>query len=108
ELDGERRARLLREARAAAAVPHPGVVTLHDIVSVDGRDLLVMELVEGRTVAAALAGGAPPVEVGVRWVLGVADALVAAHARGVLHRDIKAANVMVTDDGAVKVLDFGL
>ncbi|HVV84979.1 MAG TPA: serine/threonine-protein kinase, partial [Kofleriaceae bacterium] len=107
-LDPERKARMLREAKAAAAVPHPGVVTLFDIVAVDGRDLLVMELVEGQTVAAALAAGAPPLAVGLGWILGVADALVAAHERHILHRDIKAANVMVTPAGTVKVLDFGL
>jgi tetratricopeptide (TPR) repeat protein len=107
-VDPERKVRMLREARAAAAVPHPGVVTLYDIDSVDGRDLLVMELVEGQTVAAALAAGRPPVATGLAWVLGVADALVAAHARSILHRDIKAANVMVTPAGTVKVLDFGL
>ena len=107
--DVERRARMLREARAAAAIRHPNVVTLFDIVSDDGQDILVMELVEGRTLSDALRkDGAPPLETALRWIEGVADALVAAHARGILHRDIKAANLMVTTDGGVKVLDFGL
>ena len=106
--DVERHARMIREARAAAAIRHPNVVTLFDIVTHDGNDLLVMELVEGRTLSEALRkDGAPELEVGLRWIEGVADALVAAHARGILHRDIKAANIMVTPDG-VKVLDFGL
>jgi serine/threonine protein kinase/tetratricopeptide (TPR) repeat protein len=106
--DVERHARMIREARAAAAIRHPNVVTLFDIITHDGNDLLVMELVEGRTLSEALRkDGAPELEVALRWIEGVADALVAAHARGILHRDIKAANIMVTPDG-VKVLDFGL
>ncbi|MBA3465629.1 MAG: protein kinase [Deltaproteobacteria bacterium] len=107
--DVERRARMLREARAAAAIRHPSVVTLFDIVNHQGDDILVMELVEGRTLSEALRkDGAPSLEVGLRWIHGIAEALVAAHARGILHRDIKAANIMVTPDGGVKVLDFGL
>jgi len=106
--DPERRARMLREARAAAAIRHAHVVTLFDIVSHQGDDILVMELVEGRTLAEALrAGGAPPLETALRWIEEVARALVAAHSRGILHRDIKAANIMIGPDG-VKVLDFGL
>jgi len=106
--DVERRARMIREARAAAAIRHANVVTLFDIVTHEGDDILVMELVEGRTLSDALRkDGAPALELGLRWIEGVADALVAAHARGILHRDIKAANIMVTPDG-VKVLDFGL
>jgi serine/threonine protein kinase len=106
--DVERRARMLREARAAAAIRHPSVVTLFDIVNHQGDDILVMELVEGRTLSEALRKDGPPsLEVGLRWIHGIAEALVAAHARGILHRDIKAANIMITPDG-VKVLDFGL
>jgi serine/threonine protein kinase len=108
--DPERRARLLREARAAAAIRHVNVVTLFDIVEAEaGGDILVMELVEGRTLSDVLRKeGAPPLETALRWIEGVADALVAAHGRRILHRDIKAANIMVTPDGGVKVLDFGL
>jgi hypothetical protein len=107
--DPERRARLLREARAAAAIRHVNVVTLFDIVEDRTGDLLVMELVEGRTLADVLRkDGPPPLETALRWIEGVADALVTAHARGILHRDIKAANIMVTSDGGIKVLDFGL
>ena len=106
--DVERRARMLREARAAAAIRHRNVVTLFDIVSHQGQDILVMELVDGRTLSEELRKAGPPaLETALRWIEGVADALVAAHDRGVLHRDIKAANIMVTPDG-VKVLDFGL
>ncbi|MBA3539015.1 MAG: serine/threonine protein kinase, partial [Deltaproteobacteria bacterium] len=106
--DVERRTRMLREAKAAAAIRHANVVTLFDIVKHAGDDILVMELVEGRTLSDTLRkDGAPSLEVALRWIQGVAEALVAAHARGILHRDIKAANIMVTPDG-VKVLDFGL
>src|SRR5262245_36327533 len=107
--DAERHARMLREARAAAAIRHPNVVTLFDIVEDEGGDILVMELVEGRTLFDVLRkDGAPSIEVALRWIEGIADALVAAHTRRILHRDIKAANIMVTPDGGVKVLDFGL
>src|SRR5258706_1227721 len=107
--DAERRARMLREARAAAAIRHANVVTLYDIVEHDGGDILVMELVEGRTVSDLLRkDGAPALEVALRWIEEVAAALAAAHARNILHRDIKAANIMVTSDGSIKVLDFGL
>jgi serine/threonine protein kinase len=108
--DAERRARMLREARAAAAIRHANVVTLFDIVeNKDEGDCLVMELVEGRTLAEVLKKeGAPSLEQALRWIEGVTDALVAAHSRRILHRDIKAANIMVAPDGAIKVLDFGL
>ena len=106
--DLERRARMLREAKAAAAIKHAKVVTLFDIVSHQGDDILVMELVDGRTLSDTLRKDGPPaLELGLRWIEEIADALAAAHARGILHRDIKAANIMVTPDG-VKVLDFGL
>jgi tetratricopeptide (TPR) repeat protein/predicted Ser/Thr protein kinase len=107
--DPERRARIQREAKAAAAIRHANVVTLYDIVDHAGGDILVMELVEGRTLSEVLRkDGAPPRETALRWIEQIADALAAAHARRILHRDIKAANIMVTPDGHIKVLDFGL
>ena len=107
--DPERRARMLREAKAAAAIRHPNVVTLYDVIEHDGSDILVMELVDGRTVSDLLRKQGPPdLTTGLAWIEQIADALAAAHARRILHRDIKAANVMVTPDGAIKVLDFGL
>jgi eukaryotic-like serine/threonine-protein kinase len=107
--DPERRARMLREARAAAAIRHANVVTLFDIEEGQGGDILVMELVEGRTLSDVLRkDGRPALEVALRWIEEVADALTAAHTRGILHRDIKAANIMVTPEGGIKVLDFGL
>jgi tetratricopeptide (TPR) repeat protein len=106
--DPERRARMLREAKAAAAVPHPNVVTLYDIVSEGERDVLVMELVEGQTLSETIRRGVPEVKEALEWLIGIADALATAHARGILHRDIKAANMMVTLRRGIKVLDFGL
>jgi tetratricopeptide (TPR) repeat protein len=107
--DIERRSRMLREARAAAAIRHPNVVTLFDVVEHEGDDVLVMEIVEGRTLSEVLRkDGAAPLERGLRWIESIADALVAAHTKQILHRDIKAANVMLADGDHIKVLDFGL
>jgi serine/threonine protein kinase len=106
--DLERRARMVREAKAAAQIKHANVVTLFDVVEHRGEDILVMELVEGCTLSEALRKDGPPqLEVALRWIEGIADALVAAHERRILHRDIKAANIMVAGND-VKVLDFGL
>ncbi|MCE9577104.1 MAG: serine/threonine protein kinase [Deltaproteobacteria bacterium] len=107
--DPERRARMLREARAAAAVGHANVVTLYDILSDGDTDILVMELVDGQTLTDTLRKHGPPEpRDAIRWLTAIADALSAAHGRGILHRDMKSANVMLTAAGQVKVLDFGL
>src|SRR3569833_2579216 len=83
-----------REAKAAAAIRHANVVTLYDVVDHAGGDILVMELVEGRTLSDVLRkDGAPPRATALRWIEQIADALAAAHARQNLHRDIKAANI---------------
>ncbi len=101
-------ARLRREAIALAAVNHPNVVTIYGVEEADGVPLVVMELVEGHTLQQAL----PPTgfDLGplLDYALAVAAALEAAHAKGVLHRDLKPSNVMVTEDGRIKVVDFGL
>src|SRR4249920_1874493 len=100
--------RFEREARAASALNHPGICTVHAIEQDDGRTFIVMELVDGESLAARLAGR--PMEIGPLLDLGVqmADALEAAHAKGVVHRDLKPMNMMVTARGQVKILDFGL
>jgi Tol biopolymer transport system component/predicted Ser/Thr protein kinase len=95
--------RFAREARAIAQLNHPNICTLYDV----GPNYLVMELVEGDTLAAYLAGGALPLEQALRYGAQIADALAAAHAKGIVHRDLKPSNIMVTKTG-VKVLDFGL
>ena len=101
-------ARLLREARAAAAFDHPNAVAIFDVGELDGAPYIVMELVEGRTLRQAAGDVTPPVSTRLAQLSGVARALAAAHQRGLVHRDIKPENVMVRDDGMVKVLDFGI
>ncbi|PWB74047.1 MAG: hypothetical protein C3F15_08385, partial [Holophagae bacterium] len=106
-LDPERRRRFLQEARAASALNHPGIVSVHDVLTVDGGDVLVMELVEGETLESLLGRRRPALSEALGLAARIADALARAHAAGIVHRDLKPANVMVTADG-VKVLDFGL
>ena len=105
---GELRERLRREAVAASALNHPGICTVHDLVEADGRLLIVMELVDGRTLLEAVsAGPLTPLEA-VAIGAKVAAALGEAHRAGILHLDIKSGNIMLTAGGQVKVLDFGL
>ncbi|APR80632.1 serine/threonine protein kinase [Minicystis rosea] len=101
-------ARLLREARAAAALDHPNAVSIFDVGEVGGAPYIVMELVTGRTLRDAIGSTSTPVSVRVTWLADVARALSVAHRKGLVHRDIKPENVMVRDDGVVKVLDFGI
>jgi Tol biopolymer transport system component len=106
--DPRRRERFRREAHAIAALTHPHIVTVHSAEDLDGHLVLVMELVEGRTLADAVPAGGLPVSRLVKIAIQIADALGAAHDRGIIHRDLKPRNVMVSADGRVKVLDFGL
>ena len=99
--------RFEKEARAIAALNHPHICALHDLGHEGGIDYLVMEYVEGESLAARLAQGRLPAGQAIRYAIEIADALAAAHARGIVHRDLKPANIMVTKAG-VKVLDFGL
>jgi Tol biopolymer transport system component len=105
--DPERRQRFLREAKAASALNHPGIVSVHDVRTVEGQDVIVMELVEGETLEALLARRRLPLGEALGLAAKIADAVGRAHAAGIVHRDLKPSNVMVTLDG-VKVLDFGL
>jgi serine/threonine-protein kinase len=104
----ERLARFKREARALAALNHPGIVTIYSVDESDGEHFFTMELVEGKTLAACIPAGGFPIARFFELAIPLADALAAAHGRGIVHRDLKPGNVMVTDDGRVKVLDFGL
>ncbi len=104
----ERRSRLQREAMAVASLSHPAVTHIYEIISEGEQDWVVMEYVDGRSLADIVDGGPLPAAEVARIGAEVAEALAEAHAKGIIHRDIKAENVMITAAGRVKVLDFGL
>jgi eukaryotic-like serine/threonine-protein kinase len=106
--DPGRRARMLREARAAAALNHPNICTIYEVGEVDGRNFIAMEVIEGQPLSAALGERQPPLEDVLRIALQLADGVAHAHDRGIVHRDLKSANVMISPEGRIKVLDFGL
>jgi Tol biopolymer transport system component len=106
--DPERLARFEREAQALAALKHPHVATIHGFEEKDGVRAIVLELVEGQTLAEVIAAGPVPIAEAVRIARQIAEGLEAAHEQGIIHRDLKPANIKITPDGAVKVLDFGL
>ena len=106
--DPERLARFDREAKTLASLNHPNIAIIHGLEKADGIRALVMELVEGSTLADRIAQGPIPVEEALPIARQIADALEAAHERGIIHRDLKPGNVKVRPDGTVKVLDFGL
>jgi serine/threonine protein kinase/tetratricopeptide (TPR) repeat protein len=106
--DPDRLQRLEREARVLAALNHPHIAGIYDVEEADGIRGLVLELVEGQTLAERIAAGPIPVAEALRIAQQIANALEAAHAKGIIHRDLKPANIKVTTDGVVKVLDFGI
>jgi TolB-like protein/Tfp pilus assembly protein PilF len=106
--DTDRLARFEHEARTVAALNHPGIVTLHAVEEAGGVRFLVMERVSGRTLAAVIGSDGLPIGRILELAVPMADALAAAHDKGIVHRDLKPNNVMVTDEGHVKILDFGL
>jgi serine/threonine-protein kinase len=106
--DAGRMSRFVREAQVLASLSHPNIATLHALEESGGRHVLVMEMIEGETLAELLARGPLPVPDALRLAAQIADALQAAHRKNIVHRDLKPANVKVTPEGAVKVLDFGL
>ena len=105
---GERRLRILHEARAAASVMHPNVATIHDVVEHENRAFIVMEYVDGESLAARLKRERMPIDRVIAVGRQLASALSAAHAKRVVHRDLKPGNVHFTTDGTVKILDFGI
>ncbi|MFG2820897.1 protein kinase [Kitasatospora sp. NPDC048365] len=110
-LDDVAQSRFQREVRAAASLNHPRVAAVHDagrLATAPPRPFLVMEHVSGHTAAELLRAAPPSPEEAVAWVAGTLEALACAHAAGLVHRDIKPANVMITSDGLVKVMDFGI
>src|SRR5262245_21090296 len=107
-LDPARRARLLAEARAASALNHPHIVTVYEIAEADGTDFIAMEYLQGRSLDRLIGAKGLPLAEALDYAAQILSALSAAHAQGVVHRDLKPANVMVTPQGQVKVVDFGL
>ncbi len=106
--DDTARARLMQEARAASQLNHAHICTVHEVGDTDGLTYIVMEYVEGRPLNSLARPSGLPAETATRLGAQIAQALAHAHERGVLHRDLKTANLMITSDGRAKILDFGL
>jgi serine/threonine protein kinase len=106
--DADRVSRFQREAEVLASLNHPNIAAIHDLEETGGTRYLVLELVEGETLAERISHGPIPVEEALYTAIQICEALEAAHERGIIHRDLKPANVKITPDGKLKVLDFGL
>ncbi|MEE8542249.1 MAG: serine/threonine-protein kinase, partial [Gammaproteobacteria bacterium] len=106
--DAERIARFEREAKMLAALNHPNIAQIYGLEKADGVTALVLELVEGPTLADRIAQGAIPSDDALGIAMQIAEALEAAHGQGIVHRDLKPANIKQRPDGTVKVLDFGI
>ena len=106
--DPDRKRRFAQEAKAASALNHPNIITVHDIASDNGTDFIVMEYVQGKTLGQVTPRRGLKVSEVLKYAIQIADALAKAHAAGIIHRDLKPGNIMVGEGGFVKVLDFGL
>src|SRR6266852_8518399 len=106
--DPERKRRFVQEAKAASALNHPNIVHIYDIAEADGTPFIAMEFVAGKTLDQTIGRKGLRVSEALRYSVQIADALEKAHAAGIAHRDLKPSNIMVTTDGLVKILDFGL
>src|SRR5262245_10136976 len=104
----DRKQRFVQEAKAASSLNHPGIVTIYDITHADGVDFIAMEYVQGRTLADLIGRKGLSLKDALTYAIQAATALAKAHAQGIVHRDLKPSNIMVTDDGLVKILDFGV
>lgn len=107
-VDPQRKWRFIKEAKAASALNHPNLITVHDLVSDEGIDWIVMEYIEGVRLDSLIAPHGLAIDKALDYAIQIADGLAQAHAAGIIHRDLKPSNVMVTSTGLVKVLDFGL
>src|SRR5213594_2242195 len=107
-LGQEARQFLLREARAVSALSHPNICTVHEVGEADGEFYIVMELIEGKPLSVSIGSGGLSYESVMRYGAQIAGALAHAHGRNIVHRDLKSSNIIVTPEGLVKVLDFGL
>ena len=106
--DPDRKRRFIQEAKAASALNHPNIITIHDIAMEDGVDFMVMEYLPGKTLDQVIPRKGLRLDQALKYAVEIAGALAAAHTAGIVHRDVKPANIMVTDQGRVKVVDFGL
>ncbi|MGK2856394.1 MAG: serine/threonine-protein kinase, partial [Thermoanaerobaculia bacterium] len=106
--DAERLVRFEREARLLASLNHPHIAAIHGLEEVDGARFLVMELASGEDLSVRLQRGPIPLRESIEIAVQIAEALEVAHEKAIIHRDLKPANIKVSDDGAVKLLDFGL
>src|SRR5580658_3947371 len=106
--DAERKRRFIQEAKSASALNHPNIVHIYDIEESDGVLFIAMEYVAGKSLDALIGRTGLRPDTALKYAVQAADALAKAHGAGIVHRDLKPSNLMVTDDGLVKVLDFGL
>jgi Tol biopolymer transport system component len=106
--NSERKWRFVKEAKAASALNHPNIVTVYDIGNVDGVDFIVMEFIAGRTLDRVIPRNGLKLAEWLRYGIQIADALARSHAAGIVHRDLKPGNIMISDEGQVKLVDFGL
>jgi eukaryotic-like serine/threonine-protein kinase len=104
----DKRSRFIQEAQSASGLNHPNIITIYEVGKVGDRDFIAMELVQGQTLDHLIGRKALSLDRALTYAIQIADALATAHTAGIVHRDVKPANVMVTDSGLVKVLDFGL
>jgi Kae1-associated kinase Bud32 len=106
--DAERKGRFIQEAKTASALNHPNIITIYDIDRADGIDFIAMEYVSGKTLDERIPQKGMRLSSALKYAVQITEAMAKAHSAGIVHRDLKPSNIMVNDDDAVKILDFGL